>query len=149
MPNAMSSVCVFIDGFDGNDASGSLYALGGTAKSTFSSLAEMVITCDKLLSSASVVQASFGDRDFSPASKNRGSDPQIPIPEQSPDMSELAKKATFVIHINQRLNATWQGEITWVSRGIMREFLSSLDMIKLIEQALGYEYGMDIKTGWK
>ena len=152
MPNAMSNVYVFIDSCDGHDASGTIYVLGGTVKSTFSGLTEMVIKCDKILSSASVVKASFCDRDFGYGTRARNSKQAGQtgaVPNESRDVKELSENAAFIVHIQQRLNATWQGDITWVARCLTRHFLSSLDMIKLIEQALAAEYGVDINTGWK
>lgn len=152
MPNAMSTVYVFISSCDGHDASGNIYVLGGTVKSAFSGLAEMVIKCDKILSSASVVKASFSDRDFGTGARTRNpaqTGQTGAVPDEARDVNELSEHAAFIIHIQQRLNATWQGDITWVACGLTRHFLSSLDMIKLIEQALATEYGVDIDTGWQ
>lgn len=54
------------------------------------------------------------------------------------DMSEKAKedKATFVIQVQFRRNATWQGTIQWVDQNKRQSFRSTLEMIRLIDEAL-------------
>lgn len=65
------------------------------------------------------------------------------------DMSEKAKdeKATFVIQVQFRRNATWQGTIQWVDQNKRQSFRSTLEMIRLIDQAL--EDGCEPKIEWE
>jgi len=42
---------------------------------------------------------------------------------------------TFEILVRFRQNASWQGEIKWCDRDLKQEFLSVLEMLKLIEEA--------------
>ena len=48
--------------------------------------------------------------------------------------------AVFLLEIQHRQNATWQGSITWVERQNERQnkqyFRSALELIKLIDSAL-------------
>ena len=44
-------------------------------------------------------------------------------------------KATFIVQIQHRQNATWQGQITWKDRDETRKFRSELELIKLIDSA--------------
>lgn len=44
--------------------------------------------------------------------------------------------AVFLLDIQHRQNATWQGSITWVDRQNKQYFRSALELIKLIESAL-------------
>ena len=43
---------------------------------------------------------------------------------------------TFLLNIQDRQNATWQGSVTWVERNQRQNFRSALELIKLIESAL-------------
>jgi len=43
---------------------------------------------------------------------------------------------TFDIHVRFRKNASWQGRILWVEKDLTREFLSELDMLKLMDQTI-------------
>lgn len=45
------------------------------------------------------------------------------------------EKATFVVHIQFRQNATWQGSITWVEKDKTQNFRSALEMLKLMDEA--------------
>jgi hypothetical protein len=44
-------------------------------------------------------------------------------------------KATFLIHIQYRKNATWQGSITWVQKNKTQNFRSALEMLQLMGEA--------------
>lgn len=58
--------------------------------------------------------------------------------ESEQAMSETKKgdKATFVIHVQFRRNATWQGTIQWVDQDKTQSFRSTLEMIRLIDEAM-------------
>lgn len=45
-------------------------------------------------------------------------------------------KATFVIHVQFRRNATWQGTIQWVDQNKRQTFRSTLEMLRLLDEAL-------------
>ena len=49
------------------------------------------------------------------------------------------KKETFVIEVQYQQNATWQGTIEWLNKKKTRNFRSALEMLKLMEEALGEE----------
>lgn len=44
-------------------------------------------------------------------------------------------KPTFVVKIQYRQNASWQGTITWVDKNIEKNFRSCLELIKLMDEA--------------
>lgn len=46
------------------------------------------------------------------------------------------EKASFVVHVQFRQNATWQGTITWVDKGVSQHFRSVLEMIRLMTEAV-------------
>ena len=46
------------------------------------------------------------------------------------------EKASFVVHVQFRQNATWQGTITWIDKGITQHFRSVLEMIRLMTEAV-------------
>lgn len=45
------------------------------------------------------------------------------------------KKATFVVQVQYREHATWQGTINWVEKNEEKPFRSALELIKLIDSA--------------
>lgn len=52
------------------------------------------------------------------------------------------EKGTFIIRVEQRQHSSWQGRVTWVEEGKTENFRSALELLKMIDGALG---GMDIK----
>lgn len=56
--------------------------------------------------------------------------------EQAMNESKREDKATFVIHVHFRRNATWQGTIQWVDQNKSQSFRSTLEMIRLIDEAM-------------
>ena len=46
-------------------------------------------------------------------------------------------KAKFVVYVQYRQNATWQGTIQWVDENKTQRFRSALEMLKLMDEALG------------
>ena len=44
--------------------------------------------------------------------------------------------ATFVVHVQYRQNATWQGKIVWAEKNKEIGFRSALELLKLIDTAI-------------
>ena len=53
----------------------------------------------------------------------------------------VGRKASFIVRVTSRQNATWQGSISWTERGVTKHFQSALELIKLIDSALDEEEG--------
>ncbi|MCI8515328.1 MAG: hypothetical protein HFG75_00350 [Hungatella sp.] len=54
-------------------------------------------------------------------------------------LNESGKKATFVVNVQYRQNATWQGKVLWAEAGRSCNFRSALELLKLIDGALDEE----------
>ena len=76
--------------------------------------------------------------DYRHFSAQKTSPPKSRKERVPPTMNEKPKddKATFVIHVQFRRNATWQGTIQWVDQNKRQSFRSTLEMIRLIDEAL-------------
>ena len=53
----------------------------------------------------------------------------------------VGHKASFIVRVTSRQNATWQGSISWTEKGVTKHFRSALELIKLIDSALDEEEG--------
>ena len=53
----------------------------------------------------------------------------------------VGHKASFIVRVTSRQNATWQGSISWTERGVTKHFRSAVELIKLIDSALDEEEG--------
>ncbi|MPL99734.1 hypothetical protein SDC9_45955 [bioreactor metagenome] len=59
-----------------------------------------------------------------------------------------SSKETFVIQILNQQNSTWQGVITWTEGRTSQPFRSLLELIKLIDSALGESSGESHRIEW-
>ena len=50
-------------------------------------------------------------------------------------MGNETVKPTFLVTIQFQQNATWQGTITWTEKNLTQRFRSTLEMIKLMDDA--------------
>jgi len=57
-------------------------------------------------------------------------------PDQEAGFSGKGIKATFLVQILFRQNASWQGSVLWVERKIEESFRSVLELLLLIDNAL-------------
>lgn len=48
----------------------------------------------------------------------------------------MRKRETFVIHILNQENATWQGQVVWLDGKQTRPFRSMLELIKMMDGVL-------------
>jgi len=55
-------------------------------------------------------------------------------------------RGTFEVSVKFMQNSTWQGEILWVEKGKKQNFRSSLEMLKLMDEAL--TDGEDKSINW-
>ena len=51
----------------------------------------------------------------------------------------MRKRETFVVHIIDQENATWQGQVTWLEKKETRSFRSLLELIRLMDGAVDKE----------
>ncbi len=46
------------------------------------------------------------------------------------------KKGTFIVQVQYRQNATWQGQVVWAEKNKKEYFRSALELVKLIDGAM-------------
>jgi len=64
--------------------------------------------------------------------------------------NDKSGKATFIIKVLFRQNATWQGKIQWVEKNKTQNFRSDLEMLKLMDEALKIaDNGEDDTAKWE
>lgn len=109
----------------------------------FTDLFEMIKILESLYTSMVFPQQGFDERRFTNKSPSN-------IIIRKADETKVCEpaKATFILHIKFRQNATWQGSINWVEENKTQNFRSTLEMIKLIDEALD-EKGSSVKISWE
>lgn len=132
-PNLIS-VCV--DTSDHGEFSGRLYQCYEEEPWRYKNVVQLLRLMDGLYDLISYPQASTESRSFI----KKGKEPLRTLQRrisQDEILKQKGKVATFVIYVQYRQNATWQGEVIWSERGLKQHFSSALELIKLIDGALG------------
>lgn len=131
-PNLIS-VCV--DTSDYGEFSGRLYQCYEEEPWRYKNVVQLLRLMDNLYDIISYPQASTESRSFVKKEKEPLQKLQKRVP-QDEILKQKGKVATFVIYVQYRQNATWQGEVIWSERELKQHFNSALELIKLIDSAL-------------
>jgi hypothetical protein len=101
----------------------------------FQNECEMLNGMDDLFNSIVFPQALFESRSFiNKKSKQMIKKVDAIMDERIEDLLQN-DKTTFIVNVQYRQNASWQGTITWVEQNHTQHFRSALEMPKLMEQA--------------
>jgi hypothetical protein len=49
---------------------------------------------------------------------------------------QKTNQSTFIVHISQSENASWQGQVTWADRNVTKNFRSALELIKMMDEVI-------------
>lgn len=152
--HAPNIVTLCMDHYDGERQSGRLYHQYIPDAVPFASLIEAMDRMDRLYDElqfpyASVRLRSFlVDRKKEERALKRGKAPALSEyeREEKKKMAEFEEvtghrgaDATFIIRVKYRQNASWQGEVTWVDQQKKERFRSALELVKLLDSAMGGE----------
>jgi len=142
-PN-LATVCV--DGFKEKDATGRIYGRISEEPINFSSVLQMIEQMDNYYDRINFPQASNEIRSFRKDSREKRKEPKE---KAMVDIEKVTKQrgreGTFIVHVQYRQHATWQGQVIWVEKNKSRKFRSVLELLKLIDEAL--ESGEESEEG--
>lgn len=139
-PNIM---CVCIDGREEGDSRGRLYCCYSEREVPFDNEYQLLQIMEGLMEQIDYPQSSVQIRSFSKVSGNKKKEELAKVMDGRAVVSHLGKVNTFIIHIQYRQNATWQGEILWVEQEKKEKFRSALELLKLFENAMDIS---DVRT---
>lgn len=149
-------VTLCINAYDAIQQEGYLYHQYTDSPVRFHSLFEAFGQMEAFYDEICFPQASVDLRSFSPDC--RAAARALPDSEEPPGLPEFKRKemiekesfedvikhrgmdATFVIRVQYRQHASWQGAVTWIDGRKKEYFRSVLDLARLIDGALN-EYG--------
>lgn len=128
MPSGRNEVIARVMSYQGRCPKGVLSGPRLERPTAFSSLSHLLMIMEKLM-----------DRENYP---QRGEEPRAfgRKETQQPAAGDLAGEpplATFQIQVLFRQNASWQGTLIWTDRDLDAQFRSVLELIRLIDSALG------------
>lgn len=132
---ASNIVVVSIDEYCKEEMSGRLYHMKKVEGEEFFGVLQMIRKMEALYNQIRLPMSSTQDRYFIKAA---GEEEVEPLQKQ--EVMNMAvkpgKRATFVVHVCYRQNATWQGTILWADEKKKVNFRSALEMLKLMDNAL-------------
>ena len=131
---------VCIDKIDENsDIKGRIYQSYMPDALVFQTSIEFICKMDAFMDKINYPQRSTQNRKFESRNQqvhNNGYDNLqqiVKVVEEEQIMDYRGEKATFVLEVKYRENATWQGTVEWVEGGNKQAFRSALELIKLID----------------
>lgn len=145
---ASSIVRICCDKFESGDWSGRFYTRYQEKPVSFQNAGELLERLEGFYNWLGYPQASMENRSFRKKSSGRrapqgtASVPETRIKqkgERSIVLNEEAmnkhqgEKGTFIVRIQYRQNASWQGQVTWAEKNKTVPFRSALELLKLID----------------
>ena len=86
---------------------------------------------------ASTKSRSFRERKAQTVTSNQRN--HVIVTRQEDMDKQRGDKATFVVRVQYRQNATWQGQVTWTEENKTVAFRSALELLKLIDSTASDE----------
>jgi hypothetical protein len=139
VPSMVTKTRICVDEVNHGDYSGRLCNPYMEEILGFSSIFEFVSLMDRFFDHIRFPQTTFRVRRFSKEEKTTGRSPDVEVERHMSDEileNEHGKRATFIVQVQFRQNATWQGTITWAEEKKTSRFRSTLEMVKLMDNAL-------------
>lgn len=142
--SAPNLVNICIDKVQNENLEGRLYHKYNKSAMEFHSISGMLNEMEKLFDWIQFPQAAtrqrtfFEDRESAVRQKEA-----VQVTAAKDLLGYSGDKATFVVHVRYRQNATWQGDILWAEKKKKLHFRSALELLKLIDSALDEE-GIDV-----
>lgn len=129
---------VCIDGYENGEFSGRFFHKYDTEPVHFEHFMGMIKQMEHLYDTIGYPQATSHKRSFLKEEKR--------VDEKKADMpvvwsndelgSQKGAMATFYVLVKGRTNATWQGEVIWVEKGLGKKFRSVMEFMILLDNAL-------------
>lgn len=141
LPNGATRVLICIDDLYSEELRGRWYNPYRPAAQEFDNVVSLLGALERFYNTLVYPQSSVALRSLS----RTGQRQTIQRKEVKRYMSdeifktERGEKATFVVQVQFRQNATWQGTVTWAEKNQTSHFRSALELLKMVDEALQSE----------
>lgn len=139
-PSAPNLVVVCINQVLHGDFLGKFYTRIDLEPTAFCSTMDMVMKMDSFYNRIRFPQATLQARSFlkngSQVCAGKANCTYQIQQEAEKIVEQRGDVATFVVHVQYRQNATWQGKIVWAEKQAELPFRSALEMMRLMDQAI-------------
>ena len=138
--SAPSLVCICVDRVQNENLEGRLYHKYKRDASYFHSVSALLNEMELLFDRIGFPQSATRQRTFSDEKEKAVRQKEaVQVADTKELLGYSGDKATFIVHVRYRQNATWQGDILWAEKKKKLYFRSALELLKLIDSALDEE----------
>ncbi|MBS6195088.1 MAG: hypothetical protein KH828_05860 [Clostridiales bacterium] len=133
---APNLVNICVDWNDSGGSGGRIYHNYAKEAIEYQNVVQLLSYLEKFYDRLSFPQAAVQMRNFVEKKTEGQRQPIEKKTVQDFVVQQRGKCATFLVFVQYRQNATWQGTIMWVEEGKKQEFRSALELLMLIDNAL-------------
>lgn len=142
-------ICVCVDGNENADYQGRLFHQYADDPIEFSGVMDALIKIEELFDEWDFPQRGLSERQFKkhvreekrPKAPEDGDD-RLPIEIIRDEngvrnvQNKRGKLGTFALQVTYRQRATWQGHVIWQEKNEKHDFISALELLRIIDAAL-------------
>ena len=141
VPSTASRVLIHINEYKPNVMAGVLHNPYLDVYVQFFDVVDFANKLDAMFDTLSFPQASMEYRSFSKkrgkkTEKDKANASEGVVPMETREKLSGREEDTFIVHVQFRQNATWQGTIKWAEQKEERYFRSTLEMLKIMDSVL-------------
>lgn len=129
-------VVLCVNEMNETDIAGELVHMYTQENIKFRNSMQMYRIMEELYNRLNYPQMSVKTRGFVEEEKTVKKEEAVRCRKTNEILQERGVIATFAVDVMSRQNATWQGEICWLERGITLHFLSLMELLAMIDNAL-------------
>mgnify|MGYP001100720864 CR=1 FL=1 len=129
-------ICNCVNQCGPNGIQGELYHLYSDEPIRYRDAFEMLILMEKFYDNLNFPMASTETRSFSKRKPSSNRKEMIKMEQDEKLLKVKGSKGTFLIQVQYRQNATWQGKVVCADENKTQYFRSTLELMKLIDGAL-------------
>ncbi len=133
-PPNLLNICV--DSKKNGEICGRVYHCYAENAIPFTSVVELINIADKLFEDIGYPQASTKTRSFEEKTEIHPLSKLEKKVLQQELIQHRGEKGTFILYVQYRQMSTWQGELSWMEKEEKIKFVNSLELIKIIDQAV-------------
>ena len=137
-----ASVIIYVDEVEGGVVRGNFQYMALEEERPFSNFGDLILELDCMMDALGEPQSYTERRRWEQPHNRRRRPASRAKALGRKTVQRQGRKATFVLYVNVRRNATWQGELTWIEEKRSVIFRSALELLHLLESAAaGEAYG--------
>ena len=136
-PNLIN-ICV--DRSMDGEIAGKFYCSYFSHSRKFDNIVQLLRSMEQFYNRISFPQSAVQLRNFAGSSIARGDEEiaDAPVLDRDYIIGRRGICATFLVHVQYRQNATWQGSVLWAEKEKAAEFNSALELIMIIDNILRF-----------